>query len=344
VTDKADRITGAVFWSAPGGPGLRRLTGDDLLYEDDEFDGLLAASSFGSLQALAIRQRTPASAREHAQRVVDGEEMCEPPEGDVDDAVGELVYGIAHSVAPNCSDTDPQDEHHSPGKVFFASPGKPGLLKPWTALTARDSNVLWPDHRTSLLQALVDNDAFDGLRPDVAWRIVDYIFDVPCPPRVLNQCAMRVLDQLDVGALADTWLRPLPRRRNAFRMLRYSLWPDEAPNGQLLSGEQLADGPFGGVSVHEPTSRLAVLPCAPPPAAPQEPGPCTAPRQHRDDADGMKEHTAVVVLQGVLAAAWGWARGIGIRVLSGLSIRAAGTRVVLVKRVCVRRRDQSAGG
>jgi len=36
-----------------------------------------------------------------------------------------------------------------------------------------------PDHRARLLQALIDHDALVGLRPDVAWNIVNCAFDMP---------------------------------------------------------------------------------------------------------------------------------------------------------------------
>ena len=66
--------------------------------------------------------------------------------------------------------------------------------------------MLWPDHRARLLQALIDHDAFASLRHDVAWKIIDWTFDLPRPPRVLRQCAALAVEQVDVSALAYTWL------------------------------------------------------------------------------------------------------------------------------------------
>ena len=50
------------------------LREEDNSGEEDDFDALLAASSFGSEQARAIREQTPTAAREHARRVLDGQE------------------------------------------------------------------------------------------------------------------------------------------------------------------------------------------------------------------------------------------------------------------------------
>ena len=79
-------------------------------------------------------------------------------------------------------------------------------------LSACQTSVLWPDHRARLLQALIDHDAFAGLRHDVAWKIVDWTFDVPRPPRVLRQCAALAVEQIDFSALAARGFPP-PRAR-----------------------------------------------------------------------------------------------------------------------------------
>ena len=80
MTDKADRFP-------QRRPRDTRAAGGDAYEEDDfeeeeDFDALLAASSFGSEQARAIREQIPAAAREHARRVLDGEEKCAPVEGE----------------------------------------------------------------------------------------------------------------------------------------------------------------------------------------------------------------------------------------------------------------------
>ena len=195
---------------APASPAGYAADGDvpDDLYDGDDFDELLAASSFGSEQARAIREQTSAAAREHARRILDGEEKCPPAEGDIDDAVGGLVYGLAHGVVP--------------GPEVKALDGcalaRVGLVTAWSGrrqansafviLMACQTSVLWPDDRTHLLQALIDHNAFADLRSDVAWDIVDWAFDVPRPPRVLRQCVSLVVKEIDVSALAGTWLSP----------------------------------------------------------------------------------------------------------------------------------------
>ena len=73
-------------------------------------------------------------------------------------------------------------------------------------LTACQTSALWPDHRARLLQALIDHDAFASLRHDVAWKIIDWTFDVPRPPRVLRECAALAVEQVDFSAIAYTWL------------------------------------------------------------------------------------------------------------------------------------------
>ena len=73
-------------------------------------------------------------------------------------------------------------------------------------VTACQTSMLWPDHRARLLQALIDHDAFASLRYDVAWKIIDWTFDVPRPPRVLRQCAELAVEQIDFSAIAHTWL------------------------------------------------------------------------------------------------------------------------------------------
>lgn len=193
MTDKTDCRTAAssAGWVAGDGP----------LDDEEDFDALLAASSFGSEQARAIREQIHAAARERVRRVLDGEEECAPVEGDIDNAVSGLVYGLARGVVP--------------GPTVLALEGC--TLPPMNFLTARtdlklvvlaacQTTALWPDHRAHLLQALIDHDAFADLRLDVAWNIVDWAFDVPRPPRVLRQCVELAVEQIDVSALAVTWL------------------------------------------------------------------------------------------------------------------------------------------
>jgi hypothetical protein len=42
--------------------------------DPEDFDALLAASSLGSEQSRAIREQAPAAAREHARRILNGED------------------------------------------------------------------------------------------------------------------------------------------------------------------------------------------------------------------------------------------------------------------------------
>jgi hypothetical protein len=203
VTGKDNRCTAA--------SSADYSAGEDLLGEEEDFDALLAASSFGSEQALAIRAQTPAAAREHARRVLDGEEKCAPVEGDIDDAVGGLVYGLAHGVVPGrpVSVLDGLDEAEDlvtawEDLVSARISGRADLK--FVIVAACQTSMLWPDHRAHLLQALIDHDAFTELRPDVAWNIVNWTFSLDRPPRVLRQCASLAFDQIDIGALAFTSL------------------------------------------------------------------------------------------------------------------------------------------
>lgn len=175
---------------------------EDNAGEEDDFDTLLAASSFGSEQARAIREQTPTAVREHARRVLDGKEKCAPT--DVDDAVGGLVYGLAHGVVPGPALLILASSTLTPGDLLTACSGRDQAdLK--LVIFACQTSVLWPDHRARLLQALIDHDAFASLRHDVAWKIIDWTFDVPRPPSVLRECAARAVAQVDVAALARTW-------------------------------------------------------------------------------------------------------------------------------------------
>ena len=205
--------------------------GGDLLGEEDDFDALLAASSFGSEQALAIREQMPATAREHARRVLDGEEKCAPVEGDVDDAVSGLVYGLAHGVVP--SDTvavfDGSDKAADlfsawEGVVSTCADFRPAAVNV-AIVAACQTSMLWPDHRAHLLQALIDHDAFTELRPDVALNIVNWTFSLNRPPRVLLQCASLAIDQIDVASLAytrfsDAWDETARRFRRSYQLGR----------------------------------------------------------------------------------------------------------------------------
>jgi hypothetical protein len=174
--------------------------------EEDDFDALLAASSFGSEQARAIREQVPPTAREHARRVLDGEEKCAPADSDVDDAVGGLVYGLAHGVMP-----DPTLLSSDTAGTFCSllTASACSGHADWDQVVifrACQTSMLWPHHRARLLQALIDHDAFASLRHDVAWKIIDCTFAAPQPPRVLLRCAELAVEQIDVSALAGTWL------------------------------------------------------------------------------------------------------------------------------------------
>jgi len=198
VTDKTEHCTAA----SPAGCAA----GGDLLSDDEDFDELLAASSFGSEQARRIREQTSAAASEHARRILDGEEKRPPAEGDIDDAVGGLVYGLAHGVVPG----------HNVITLAGCALAHVDLVAAWSGrkqtnpaliiIIACQTSALWPDDRAHLLQALIDHNAFADLRSDVAWNIVDWAFDVPRPPRVLRQCVSLAVKQIDVSALASTWL------------------------------------------------------------------------------------------------------------------------------------------
>ena len=197
MTDKTDRCTAASFAGC--------VADDDTLCDEEDFDALLAASSFGSGQARAIRDLTTAAAREHARRVLDGEEERAPVEGGIDDAVSGLVYGLARGVVPGPTVLvlDVCTLSSMDFLTVLAGGQAPSKL---IVLAACQTSVLWPDHRAHLLQALIDRNAFADLRPDVAWNIVDWAFDVPRPPRVLRQCVALAVEQIDVSALAVTWL------------------------------------------------------------------------------------------------------------------------------------------
>lgn len=202
MIDKADRFTAA----SPAGS----KAGDNPPGDDEDFDALLAASSFGSEQARAIREQTPAAAREHARRVLADEEKCAPVEGDVDDAVSGLVYGLAHGVVP--SDVVAVFDGSDKAADFVSA--WEGVVSTWAdfrpaavnvaIVAACQTSMLWPDHRAHLLQALIDHDAFTELRPDVALNIVNWTFSLNRPPRVLLQCASLAIDQIDVASLAYT--------------------------------------------------------------------------------------------------------------------------------------------
>jgi outer membrane protein OmpA-like peptidoglycan-associated protein len=174
--------------------------------DGDDFDALLAASSFGSEQAHAIREQTPSTAHEHARRVLDGQEKCTPADGDVDDAVGGLVYGLAHGVVPGPTVAILASSGLAPGDLLLSLSRRPPTDLKLVIFMACQTSMLWPDHRARLLQALIDHDAFASLRHDVAWKIIDWTFDVPRPPRVLRQCAELAVEQVDVSAIAYTWL------------------------------------------------------------------------------------------------------------------------------------------
>jgi len=91
VIDKADRFTAA----SPAGS----KAGDNLPGDEEDFDALLAASSFGSRagpRGSASRRRRCARARPRSWPAKE----CAPVEGDVDDAVGGLVCGLARGVVP----------------------------------------------------------------------------------------------------------------------------------------------------------------------------------------------------------------------------------------------------
>ena len=195
-----------VGWVGSGPVADNYLHEEDNAGEEDDIDALLAASSFGSEQARAIREQTPPAAREHARRVLDGKEKCAPADGDVDDAVGGLVYGLAHGVVPGPTVWILAGSALTPGDLLTAWSGLGQADLKLVIFTACQTSVLWPDHRARLLQALIDHDAFVSLRHDVAWKIIDWTFDLPRPPRVLRQCAALAVEQIDFAAIAHTWL------------------------------------------------------------------------------------------------------------------------------------------
>jgi outer membrane protein OmpA-like peptidoglycan-associated protein len=219
VTDKANRFIAAVSvgcgWVGGGPAAAALVVGGYLVHEEDDFgeqddfDALLAASSFGSEQARAIREQTPAAARERARRVLEGKEKCAPMEGDIDDAVGGLVYGLARGVVPGPTVLILDGCALTSEDLVTAWSGRGQADLKLVTLAACQTSVLWPDHRARLLQALIDHDAFAELRRDVAWKIVDWTLDVPRPPRVLRQCAALAVEQIDVSALACRWLAPV---------------------------------------------------------------------------------------------------------------------------------------
>lgn len=81
MADKANRFSTAMSVGCSSVAATLTVGGylfDEVIRfeEQDDFDTLLAASSFGSEQARAIRGQTPVAAREHARQVQDGEEKC----------------------------------------------------------------------------------------------------------------------------------------------------------------------------------------------------------------------------------------------------------------------------
>ncbi len=242
MIDKADRFTAA----SPAGS----KAGDNLPCDEEDFDALLAGSSFGSEQARAIREQTPAAAREHARRVLAGEEKCAPVEGDIDDAVGGLVCGLARGVVPGPTALILDGSALTLGGLATAWSGRGHPAAMLLVLAACQTDVLWPDHRARLLQALIDHNALVGLRPDVALNIVNCAFDMPRPPRVLRQCAALAVEQIDVSALAGTWLASVQseaadRRRTSYLMChRVTDFPDN---------EAAREG------LHQPVPRRAAL-------------------------------------------------------------------------------------
>jgi hypothetical protein len=171
---------------------------------EEDFDGLLAASSLGSEQARAIREQAPAAAREHARRVLGGEEKCAPVECDIDDAVGGLVNGLARR-SKTSSLLIINDSHVTARDLVLQwDPGREPFKHVF--LSACLTDALAADQRLILLEALVDHDAFAGLRSDVCWIIINSTFDMmPRTPRVLLDCADLAFRQVDVSALALAW-------------------------------------------------------------------------------------------------------------------------------------------
>lgn len=176
------------------------------LADEEDFDTLLAGSSLGSEQAMAIRGQVPAAAREHAQRVLDGEEQCAPVEGDIDDAVGGLVNGLVRRPSAGTIVVTP-DSGTVLRDLLIECKWNPGRESVKLAiLAACQTDVLANDQRLHLLQALLDHDAFAGLRTDVAWTIINRTFDLmPETPTVLRRCAHLVVAQVDVSTVTGTW-------------------------------------------------------------------------------------------------------------------------------------------
>ena len=252
MIDKADRSTAA----SPAGS----KAGDNPPGDEEDFDALLAASSFGSGQARAIREQTPAAAREHARRVLAGEEKCAPVEGDIDDAVGGLVCGLARGVVPGRTALILDGSALTLSDLSTAWSGRGQAAAMLLVLAACQTDVLWPDHRARLLQALIDHDALAGLRPDVAWNIVNCAFDMPRPPRVLRQCAALAVEQIDVSALAGTWLASVQGDAAGWRRKSYLMcqgvtdFPDSDASKKALPqpfrAVQTGDSARPAIAVH----------------------------------------------------------------------------------------------
>jgi outer membrane protein OmpA-like peptidoglycan-associated protein len=249
--------------------------------EEEDFDALLAASSFGSEQARAIREKTPPAAREHARRVLDGQEKCAPAGADVDDAVGGLVYGLARGVVPGRTVAILTGSALTPDDLRHSSWCRPQADLKLVIFMACQTSMLWPDHRARLLQALIDHDAFADLRHDVAWKIIDWTFDVPRPPRVLLQCAKLAVEQIDFSAIAYTWLGRA-QNENAEFSLRHCQSPLRADHVAREEGDPAPT---------TPTARNSAPPRAALPAAPTKPAIEPAPAETRHSPRRVRAHT-----------------------------------------------------
>ncbi|ASW55096.1 hypothetical protein [Plantactinospora sp. KBS50] len=74
MIDNTQAFTEGPTHGTAGGSKGRPTARDDALSDEQDFDALLAASSFGSPRACMIRAKAPDAARVHAQRVVAGDE------------------------------------------------------------------------------------------------------------------------------------------------------------------------------------------------------------------------------------------------------------------------------
>jgi hypothetical protein len=256
VTDKPDYLSVASW-------GGCKASDDPPCDDGEDFDALLAAASSISEQGRMICGLTPPAAREHARRVLAGEETCAPVDGNIDDAVSGLAHGLAHGVVPGPTVL--------PLEGFTLKTSDLAALQQdrrLVVIVACQSNVLWPDHRARLLQALIDHDALTDLRPDVARAIIALTLDVPRPPQVLLRCAEQAAGQIDVSASALAWLtHGDPADKAGKHTLELALPWDKAVTAPERTGPQQTQSIVHTLLAHpaptgEPTATTAKAKCS----------------------------------------------------------------------------------